>query len=267
MTKRSLDELRIHPDADQVPLPDQDTYDQMVEDIAARGIQVPLDITDDGTILDGRTRFRIARNLGHRHDIPVRIVKPSDTHDYMIRAALMRRDLSKSQRAALALRLPEYQQAKAEAAERAGGRPSAKPSAEVRKDSEPVHAAKAAAKAARVSPRLVEQAEQVAREAPDLLPEVERGDSTVAHALERASTRLRETDPAVAESHRAMEFAKAMKKHGVAQMQLSAGTWADALDASDVTVMKAHLVRVRQWAGEWDKALDRPALRVVGGSE
>lgn len=104
MNDRPLDELRLHPDAESVPLPDQDTYDQMVEDIAARGVVVPLDITDDGTILDGRTRFRIARNLGIRR-LPVRVVAPADEFDYMLRAALLRRHLTVAQRKGIAASL------------------------------------------------------------------------------------------------------------------------------------------------------------------
>lgn len=122
MSTRPTSELSVHPRADVVPFPDPDLHEQMAADVERRGIVTPLDILADGTVLDGRTRLSIARVLGIA-EVPVRVVETSDPFDYMVRAAFMRRDLTKSQRAMLALELPEYQKAKAEAAERvAAGR-------------------------------------------------------------------------------------------------------------------------------------------------
>jgi hypothetical protein len=96
------------------------------------------------------------------------------------------------------------------------------------------------------------------------LPEQPTPDD-VAASLEKAEQRMRETSPEVAEAHRAAEFAKAMKGHGRATAALTAEAWAAGLDASDAGVMRAHLVTVRLWLDSWTQALERPALRVVGG--
>ena len=47
-------------------LPDLDgaTFGSLREDISQRGIQVPVIVTEDGTIIDGHHRFRIAKELG-----------------------------------------------------------------------------------------------------------------------------------------------------------------------------------------------------------
>lgn len=93
--------LRIHDRAAVVPFPDPEQHGDLTDDIAAHGVQVPLDILDDGTILDGRTRYSIARALGIT-DLPVRVVRTADPVGYMLRMALRRRHLTTQQRKALA---------------------------------------------------------------------------------------------------------------------------------------------------------------------
>jgi N6-adenosine-specific RNA methylase IME4 len=86
----------------------------LAADIAARGIQVPLEITAAGVVLDGRMRHRAALEL-ELEQVPVRLVDPPDEVAYMLLAALRRSHLTPSQRAALALELDEYQQRRAQA--------------------------------------------------------------------------------------------------------------------------------------------------------
>lgn len=180
---RSPFDLRPHPRADVVPLPAPGTYDEMVLDIERRGIVVPLDILDDGTVVDGRTRLAIAKNLGLA-EVPVRVIETGDPFDYMVRAALMRRDLTKSQRAMLALDLPEYQRAKAEAAERIGGRPPKTADTNVRGFAPPgpTRATDAIASVAGVSGSYIRKAEAVAQRAPELVEPIKRGEMTVFEA-------------------------------------------------------------------------------------
>jgi hypothetical protein len=94
---RRLGGLRPHERADVVPPIEPDGYDELLRDIEKRGVQVPLDILADGTVLDGRTRLAIARTLG-LDAVPVRVVAPDDPVDYMVRAALLRRHLTTAQR-------------------------------------------------------------------------------------------------------------------------------------------------------------------------
>jgi N6-adenosine-specific RNA methylase IME4 len=85
-------------------------------DIAEHGIQVPLDITAAGVVLDGRHRHRAALALG-LDQVPVRVVDADDEVEFMFRMALLRRHLSAGQKALLVLERDEYRTTRA-AAER-----------------------------------------------------------------------------------------------------------------------------------------------------
>lgn len=199
---RRVSDLRIHPRADVVPFPDPLVHEQMAADVERRGIVTPLDILADGTVLDGRTRLSIARVLGIA-EVPVRVVETDDPFDFMVRAAFMRRDLKPSQRAALALELPEYRAAKERAAERVGGRPPEKPSVSVRTVSEPpVHAATVAAEVAGVSTSYVEKADFVRQRDPDLFEQVKAGEVTVDAAKKAVKAREEQVPPTKESSRR-----------------------------------------------------------------
>lgn len=188
MDTRKVADLRIHPRADVVPFPDPETHEQMAADVERRGIVTPLDILDDGLVLDGRTRLSIARVLGIT-EVPVRVVSPADPFDYMVRAALMRRDLKPSQRAVLALELPEYQKAKADAAERrTENLRAAQTDTNVRLDATPTRASDAIAETVGVSGSYIRKAEFVAKNAPELVEEIKAGRMTVG----AAATQVRE---------------------------------------------------------------------------
>ncbi len=203
---RKVADLRIHPRADVVPFPDPETHEQMAADVERRGIVTPLDILADGLVLDGRTRLSIARVLGIT-EVPVRIVEAADPFDYMVRAALLRRDLSKSQRAMLALELPEYQKAKAEAAERVRAT-QAHPGEQVGQartfvsapsESTPTRATDAIAPLAGVSGSYIRKAALVARENPALADRVKSGEVSVNEAAEVVTGRKEEPTPIVKE--------------------------------------------------------------------
>src|SRR5687767_11030465 len=94
--------LHPHPRSALVPAMTAEEYRTFVSDIAERGLRVPLDITAVGIVLDGHQRLRAARELS-LPSVPVRIVSPEDEVEYMLLAAMRRRQLSPSQRAALAV--------------------------------------------------------------------------------------------------------------------------------------------------------------------
>lgn len=175
--------LHPHPRADVVPFPDPDKHEEIAADIERRGIVVPLDILADGTVVDGRTRLAIARALGIEV-VPVREVEPDDPFDYMVRAALMRRDLTPSQRAMLAQELPEYKVAKAEAAERTGGRPKKTADTNVRGFT-PHRASDEIAPIAGVSASYIRKAAVVAKRSPELAERVKAGELSVNEAHRR----------------------------------------------------------------------------------
>ncbi len=86
-----------------------DEYRAFLADIAARGIQTPLKITSDGTVLDGHQRLGAATELVIA-TVPVMVVDPPDQVEYMLLAALRRRQLTASQRAALIVDLDHLTQ-------------------------------------------------------------------------------------------------------------------------------------------------------------
>ncbi|HZT93909.1 MAG TPA: MT-A70 family methyltransferase [Gaiellaceae bacterium] len=106
--QRAVRGLRLHALAHLVPAMLPGEFAAFLTDIAAHGIEQPLEITPDGEILDGRHRFHAAQELGWQ-TVPVHVVEPAEPVAYMLRSALQRRQLSASQRAALALDLDQFQ--------------------------------------------------------------------------------------------------------------------------------------------------------------
>ena len=106
---RALSELRLHPDAALVPEMPESEYGTFCLDLEARGLQVPLDVTEADVVLDGRARLRAAKDLGWKQ-IEVRLVAPTEEVAFMLLAAIRRRQLDASQRAAIALELEDYEE-------------------------------------------------------------------------------------------------------------------------------------------------------------
>ncbi len=106
-TRRHPKELAPHPHASRIPVMREADYVAFRDDVGTRGIVVPLEVTAAGIVLDGRQRLRAARELG-LDAVPVRVVKAEDELDYMFRAAILRRQLTPSQRAALVVERDEY---------------------------------------------------------------------------------------------------------------------------------------------------------------
>jgi N6-adenosine-specific RNA methylase IME4 len=84
-------------------------YEQFLADVAERGLLNPIEITAAGIVLDGRHRLCAARELGLAR-VPVRVVAPRDEVEHIVLAAVNRRQLTASQRAAIAVELAEYLQ-------------------------------------------------------------------------------------------------------------------------------------------------------------
>lgn len=116
-THRQPQELTAHPHADRIPTMREADYMAFRADVAARGIQVPIEITAADVVLDGRQRLRAAGELELK-TVPVRIVEADDELDYMFRAAILRRQLTASQRVALVVDRAEYLELEARARKR-----------------------------------------------------------------------------------------------------------------------------------------------------
>jgi N6-adenosine-specific RNA methylase IME4 len=153
----ALTDLHAHPSAGLVPAMGDGQFAAFCADVAERGVLAPLDIDSKNGVLDGRERVRAGRELGLER-LPVRRVEPEHPARYMLLAALRRRDLGESQRAALQLELLNLDAAR----ERA----TANSRANLRRD---VERATLPAPAGRLRDQLAEQAGVSARTAQDVL--------------------------------------------------------------------------------------------------
>jgi len=177
--------LSPHPSAGLVPAPQPDEYRLLRADIELRGIVTPLEVTPDLVVVDGHQRLRIAHDLEFAR-IPVRVVRPDDEIRYMVLAALRRRHLNASQRAALALELDDYELRQIEA--RARQRANLRNAVEVATlPPRGERTREIAARLAGVSPRTVQDAATVRAHDPALFEQVKNGGIPA----ERAARRVR----------------------------------------------------------------------------
>ncbi|MBI5486505.1 MAG: ParB N-terminal domain-containing protein [Deltaproteobacteria bacterium] len=197
---RSPKDLREHPLSTLIPDMTSEEYENLRDDVRAHGILDAIQILADGTIIDGRHRYRVALELG-QSSVPCVVVhlKPGeDPVDRMIRSAVLRRHLSVAQRAMIALGLKEYHEAKVAAeARRTSGRASSSRAPSEEKgdlranapEGQVARPREVAARAVDVSPRTIQDAARVAAEAPDLIPAMKAGKTTVHAALQEAKQR------------------------------------------------------------------------------
>jgi N6-adenosine-specific RNA methylase IME4/ParB-like chromosome segregation protein Spo0J len=116
-TPTEHDPCTLHPHSYDVPAASDAEYTALRQDIAEDGLHHPLEVTSAGLVLDGRARLRAVLELQHP-TVSVVLVEPEDEIAYALRAALIRRQLSPSQRAALAALLAEVTDAQHAARER-----------------------------------------------------------------------------------------------------------------------------------------------------
>lgn len=197
--------LAVHPAAELFPMMTGDEFDELVADIRANGQHEPVILTADGTLLDGRNRYRACVALGI--EPRSRVYAGDDPLAFVLSANLHRRHLNTGQKALLALAVESYYAAEAKRRQAHGqtapGRtlvadlPQASPQDRKSRTQ--------AAKAVGTSGRAVSQAKRVSIEAPDLVEKVASGDL----ALDRAERILRDRK---AEERRVVE-ARSQREH------------------------------------------------------
>jgi hypothetical protein len=187
---RSPDALKPHKDAARIPVMAEDEFKAFLADLGTRGILVPIEITREGVVLDGRQRLRAARELG-LESVPVRVIEVGDQLDYMLRAAVLRRQLNASQRAALVVEFERYGELRAEGKrrQRANLRQTTEvatlpPRGEKTRD--------AAARWAGISARTVQDMTTVHEHDMDLFESVKRGELGAALAARKVRRALRD---------------------------------------------------------------------------
>lgn len=102
LSARAIDSLQLHPDSERVPMATAGDLATLRASLEENGQQDPIDVTPDGLILDGRTRWTLLRDIGAR-SVQVREIDIPDrdqTH-YIVDRALARRHLTAEQKRAL----------------------------------------------------------------------------------------------------------------------------------------------------------------------
>ncbi len=94
-----MTELTVHPLAEAFPQIEGSDFDEFVEDIRAHGVREPITIYE-GQILDGRNRYRAAREVGV--ECPIAEYNGSDPIGFVISLNIRRRHLKPSQRSMVA---------------------------------------------------------------------------------------------------------------------------------------------------------------------
>lgn len=111
--------LDLHAMAHLVPDMRAEFYREFVEDVRTHGLKTPLEVSEDGVVLDGRHRLLAAIDIGLER-VPCRIVDLAgeDPVEFMYRAGTQRRDLTPTQRVAMAVDMDRYRSARDDAKER-----------------------------------------------------------------------------------------------------------------------------------------------------
>lgn len=179
---RPLEALQFHTEASLVPPLSAEELVSLREDITQRGIQEPLAITSADLVLDGRARLTVARELG-LSTVPVRVVDPPDVGEYIILAALSRRQLDAIQRAALGLKLERYRNARSAGEARRLANLRQHTEVAPLPPREPSKTRDVLARIAGVSPRTAQDAITLHQHDPELLQRVVSREITSSQAL------------------------------------------------------------------------------------
>jgi hypothetical protein len=190
---RATAQLQPHPQASVVPAMEERLFAEFRAGVARRGLLVPLEVDAAGVVHDGHARLRAALELG-LEAVPVIVIAPEDPLEYMLLAALQRRHLSASQRAALAVELDSYRQLRDEAEQRrlANLRQNQDADAEVAELPPRGKSREIAADQAGVSPRTVQDAATVRTHDLQLFEDVKAGRIAADQAARRVRRQLRD---------------------------------------------------------------------------
>jgi N6-adenosine-specific RNA methylase IME4 len=171
-----------HPFAALVPPMTPGEFAALCADIAKEGLHEPI-VLYENKILLGRERYRACVKTGTEPRF--REYEGDDPVGYVISSDVLRRHLSPSQKAVVALAVERVYASEAKQRQRDAGRSFGEghPKQEVRAIvPEALVARDKAAAAIGISPRLVSDAKLVEREAPDLLAEISLGALTISKA-------------------------------------------------------------------------------------
>lgn len=171
----SRQEYEFHPYASVVPMLGQAELNALAADIQGNGLRHKI-VLLDGKILDGRNRYRACALVGVKPEFE-EFNGNGDPIAFIVSENLCRRHLTQSQKALAVAKIADLPR----------GNPSLKSSKTPTNSNSAQMRNKTVAEVAKeveVSPRTVEQAKQVLREAPkETVEKVERGEKSVASAV------------------------------------------------------------------------------------
>ena len=121
----------IHPAADLFPMVDGDELAALCADIQERGLQQPIIVWRDGTLLDGRNRLVACYRTNQ--EVVLETCESDDPVQFSLSANLHRRHLNQGQKAMVALKVEEIFEADARDRKAEAGR-SAAPGRPAKKD-------------------------------------------------------------------------------------------------------------------------------------
>jgi N6-adenosine-specific RNA methylase IME4 len=167
--------IACHSISNIFPLLSEAELAELAADIRENGLLQPIFLYD-GKILDGRNRYQACQLAGVQPRFEQ--FKGDDPLAFVISANLRRRHLNESQRGLIARRLATMRQ---------GSRTDLQHSANL-----PEVSQDKAAEMMNVSPRTVRTVTAVEREAPDLIPQIEKGELSATGAMRALKERKRE---------------------------------------------------------------------------
>lgn len=177
--------MRIHTAAKAIPEMLPDEYSALKADIESRGLLVPIE-TFNGQLLDGRHRFRACKELGIEPDMVEVSLDGMSPAEYVWSVNGIRRHLTPSQRAAVAVELlPELRKAGKERQRESGGdrkTDNKKIGCPNIGTTDPGKSTKQAAALVGVSHGYVSDAQKLKAELPETFQAVKDGKTTLAEA-------------------------------------------------------------------------------------
>lgn len=250
-------------------------YAKLLDDVKQHGVRESI-VVHEGMILDGRHRFRAAKESGR--ECPSRLFDPKtdgeSVIEFVLSVNLHRRHLSVSQRAMIATEsLPFFEaEAKSKEAERKSGKQNPTMT------SANLHESRAdtkAAKSAGVSARSVATAKRVAKESPALAEQVKRGEKSLNAAAKEtrktaesvpAGTDARESDPvdailAQTDFHDLVLRVRALKRDIVALAATPAGV---CIHIQSVERVLTDLASLLKHNAPFKRIRDKKAIETIG---
>jgi hypothetical protein len=193
MTKDNLI-ARIHPLAELFPMMPADEFAKLKADIQKNGQMEPIWINSEGTLLDGRNRWNACKELGIVPNVvSVREIGiksgPDADADYIWSKNILRRHLTDSQRAAIAVKWSDELKKSLKQTRLANLKKGIR-KPEVAKTPPRGKSRSILATQAGVSEHAIRQAESIAAHKPELLPKVESGEVTLADAQKEVAAEV-----------------------------------------------------------------------------